>query len=521
MFTDYNWADWIKFIITSISTIDFLVFCVFFLVYIFNVPFKSTLDMKIGSMIIAIIFIVYKSMHLPVFLSTLPGLENILGLSYTSKIIIIGILTWSNIILAIVPMFLAIVTMIITWYYKNKKEFEERKINIVMPIYNEEPDALWNAIQSVNNLNYEKAFINLYLCFDGVEQTDALTYISRKFKKYQKIMSSIQTNVEFKLESDLNINIVRLVHGGKKSAQYGGYKLIKEKGDTNSIVFLIDSDIVLDKECINEFLWFMQKFNKTCCTGMISCSKKGGNFLEYYQDIEYSAGQIFWRNAETYMYSTSCLPGALTIMEFSALDGIAQKYFTKNQYKNTFEYQRYYLGEDRYMTHLLMEQEKYKVGFCENAKAKTTGPNKIKTLLAQRRRWTLGHISNDTFMLSCIRLWLIYPVFVLFNLLNNIRNTSIYIYLLYTILLLDNKIPLITWIIFIIVPVALNWLLLILYSLKIGRKMSILTYLCIIIMQPVMSMMYMYYSIITFKKKSWGGIRVAKEKIKKNTPEEV
>jgi cellulose synthase/poly-beta-1,6-N-acetylglucosamine synthase-like glycosyltransferase len=184
------------------------------------------------------------------------------------------------------------------------------------------------------------------------------------------------------------------------------------------------------------------------------------------------------------------------------------EYVKKTIYDDDVDYQRFYLGEDRYLTHLLMEIEPWKLGFCDSARCKTDAPNTIPALLKQRRRWYLGHISNEIWMMSSSKLWKSYPLLCLFNLVNNTRNTSIYIYLLYFVVIFNENTSILMWLMFIVLPIILNWLFLIFYSIRIRRKMNIIFYLVILLIQPIISMMYMYYTIWTMRQRSWGGARV-------------
>lgn len=99
----------IKLVITSISFIDFLAFCILFLSFISLVPYKAKkFSTKIISICIIVFFIFFKCLFIPIFLSTIPFFQiDIPGVD-----IIISILTWSNIILATVPLTLAIITVI-------------------------------------------------------------------------------------------------------------------------------------------------------------------------------------------------------------------------------------------------------------------------------------------------------------------------------------------------------------------------------------------------------------------------
>lgn len=525
-------ADIIKLVITSISFIDFLVFCVLFLSFISLVPYKTDkTSTKIISVCIIIFFIGFKCMFIPVFLSTIPFIEfNIQGAD-----IILGILTWSNIILAAVPLILAIITIII--YRAPKREIlrcqEHKRVNVIMPIYNEDPESLWRAIESVIKLDYgyttnvlsknKKNMINLYLSFDegvptfcdGKQQLNSDAFV-KLMERFSLDPYDRRDRINVDIDGTL-IAICRFEHGGKKSAQYGGFKEMKKDHSKEvldmSLVFFIDSDIILKSDSLLNFYYYLEKFKKSALTGLISCiASDDPKFITFYQDIEYVSGQIFWRNLESYFNSTTCLPGAFTILRYNFFKKVSEKYFNSNIYNDNADYQRFYLGEDRYLTHLLMEIEPGKLGFCEAARCKTDAPKTVMALMKQRRRWYLGHIANDTWMISSLELWKNYPLLCLFNLLNNTRNTSIYIYLLYFVLLLNKEVPLTLWILFILLPILCNWFFIVIYAFKIKRKMNVLFYIAILLFQPLFSMAYMYYTIWTIKQKSWGGIRVETRK---------
>lgn len=511
-------SDYIKILITGISFVDFIIFVILFTSFMMYVPVKAKqLSTKIVSIFIIFLFLVFKVLHIPVFVSTIPYIT----FDIPGKSTIISFLTWTNIVLAITPLILGIITV---FYYRkpskeNLKKITKKQVNIIMPIYNETPLALKTAIASVLSLDYPKEMIHLYLAFDeGVNSENSEAYLDI-IKDHQITKEDPRSRIDVTI-SELQISICRFSHGGKKSAQYGAFKQMEldNKDLENSYVFFIDSDINLDKDCVLYFNEYMEKNNKSALTGLITCiTSKTYSFLQFYQDIEYVSGQILWRNLEVYMGSTSCLPGAFTILRYSFLKKVSDKYFNSTEYQDNIDYQRFYLGEDRYLTHLLMEEEPWKLGFCEAARCKTEAPNTFMGLLNQRRRWYLGHIANDTWMISSLNLWKSYPFLCLFNFLNNTRNTSIYIYLLYFILLLDKDVPIFLWSLFIILPIFLNWFFILVYSFKIKRKMNFIFYFAILLLQPIFSMLYMYYTILTIKKKSWGGIRIDKETEKEVT----
>ena len=378
-----------------------------------------------------------------------------------------------------------------------------------MPIYNEDPILLEKAINSVLNINYPREKIHLWLAFDDSNEPEAYLYIVKKWKLEKERFG------HYDIES-MNVSILRLDHGGKKSAQKGAYNFINKEYSSKkleeSLLFFIDSDIQLDKDCLLHFNNHMDISNKYILTGLICCvTSENRSFLECYQDIEYVSGQIFWRNLESYCGATSCLPGAFTMMKYNCFSQITDKYFDEKCIKGNSDYQRFYLGEDRYLTHLLMKKFPWTIGYTSEARCKTNAPDKLMALMKQRRRWYLGHISNDTWMISSLALWRNYPIMCLFNLINNTRSTSIYIYLLYFTLLLDTNASIYSWLGYVLIPLALSWVFIIVYSIIIKRRLNSFYYLIVLLFQPILSMLYMYYTIYTMNKRTWGGVRVEQE----------
>jgi chitin synthase len=388
------------------------------------------------------------------------------------------------------------------------KKYTEKRVNIIMPIYNETPTSLHRAIDSILNTDYPKQQLHLYLSFDeGVLDYNSKAFINL-LERYDLDITDKRERIDIDIEGVL-ISICRFDHGGKKSAQFGGFKMMENDNRSllDSLVFFVDSDIILKHDALSNFTYYLDKHNKNALTGLISCIvSTTPNFLTYYQDIEYISGQIIWRNFEVYLGSITCLPGAFTILKYSFLKQVSDKYFNSTIYEDDLDYQRFYLGEDRYLTHLLMELEPYKLGFCASARCKTDAPNTVSALLKQRRRWYLGYISNDIWLMTSIKLWRSYPILCTFNLLNNIRNTSTYIYLLYFVLLINKNTTILLWVI--LSTIVLNWGFLIFYSLKIRRRMNIIFYIIFSILQPISNMIYRYYTIWNIKERSWGGVRV-------------
>lgn len=513
----YSISDIIIAVIILISATDFFIYACLFLSYMVTVPYKSKeLGTKVTSIFVIAFTIVFKLCYIPVF--SIP-LRRLIGFIFPYSGIFTNILTYMNISFSIVPVLLASWSSITQQVCPLENIEVNRKINIIMPIFNENPEALMDAIRSVKEVLYPKELIHLYLSFDEGVLENGVN--SDAFNALIKTYNISDTDTRYRIDDETNgfkMSICRFPHGGKKSAQFGAFKEVERDNDNlnNSNVLFIDSDIILHKKCLLEFSKYMEYYNKCGLTGMINCiASKTNPFLSYYQDAEYISGQIFWRNLESFCGSTICLPGAFTILKYPFLKKVSDDYFLHgNDFVDNSEYQRFYLGEDRYLTHLLMEIEPWKLGFCESAKCRTYAPSSVIGLLRQRRRWYLGHISNDVWMLCSLKLWKLYPFLSIFNLFNNIRNVSVYIYLSYFAFLLNHGgNSIIFWFIFIILPSILNILFIVIYSLKIKRKMNIPFYIIFTAFQPIINMVYMYYTLWNIREKGWGGIRTKQKQV--------
>lgn len=495
-------------VFTSVCLVDFIVFVGVYLYYLLLVILKSPrLANKILAGITVFLFLIFKILHAPIFIQGYDSgiLLQIPGLYY----IILALVSVNLCITAFT--IIAACNTFINAFYTNGTENSQRFTNIIMPIYHEDKHSLLAAVQSVTELEYRKDKIHLWLAFDDIEESDAYTHLITIYN-----LDSSSTEIECYI-NNTKVTILRLDHGGKKSAQRGAYHKINMRYTDleDSLVFFIDSDIVLDKKSLDLFNKEFDKGRKNVLTGMISCITSKFNLLTYYQDIEYMTGQLFWRSLEAYMGATTCLPGAFTILKYKTFENVAEKYFSKVDFKDNSDYQRFYLGEDRYLTHLIMKEEPWKIGFCSSAKCSTDAPDTFSSLIKQRRRWYLGHISNDTWMSTSLFLWKTYPVLMLFNLINNMRNTGLYVYILYFIVILDPRSTIVYWVMYIILPIAICWILVSIQyiSTSLSKFGLTLFFIPFVLFQPLFNAVFMYYTLFTMKERTWGGIRVHRHSI--------
>ncbi len=176
----FSISDIVKCTITIISFIDFFVFICLFTIFMIAIPYKSkVISTKIISIIVIIFFMLFKGLHIPIFASTISIVELKIPYDY----LMIAILSWINISLAVIPLLIAIYTAFIRKRPSEQKlqEYMNKSVCIIMPIYNEDPIVLWNAIKSIMKLKYNLRKIHLYLSFDDDKEPGEFLYIMKKW----------------------------------------------------------------------------------------------------------------------------------------------------------------------------------------------------------------------------------------------------------------------------------------------------------------------------------------------------
>jgi cellulose synthase/poly-beta-1,6-N-acetylglucosamine synthase-like glycosyltransferase len=171
-----------------------------------------------------------------------------------------------------------------------------------MPIYNEDPEALIMAVESVLHSCYPKNRIFIYLSFDSDEEDELVRSLFKYLTGYESRPGGWKkcTRLIFK---EVTFIINQFPHGGKRNAQALSFiQMAKDFAgrERDTFVLYLDSDIVLHKDAMLEFLRAMEA-NKGLVgmTGFISAiSSQKVNFLQYFQDCEYVFGQIIARSLE-------------------------------------------------------------------------------------------------------------------------------------------------------------------------------------------------------------------------------
>lgn len=433
---------------------------------------------------------------------------------------------WSFAVLLTVPWLFCIYQLVTNQLGRTKRiklvldDITAPKVVIVMPCYREEPDVLVTAINSVVDCDYPAACIHVFLSFDG-DQQDELYLSTIRNLGVPETGGPYPRSIDVMYKS-ARITVSRFPHGGKRHCQKMTFRLIDKvyecylKRNDNLFILFIDSDCILDRVCLQNFVYDMELSpgntkDMLAMTGVITSTTKKHSIITLLQDIEYIHGQLFERTVESGCGSVTCLPGALTMLRLSAFRRMAKYYFADKaeQCEDLFDFAKCHLGEDRWLTHLFMigAKKKYQIQMCTSAFCKTEAVQTYRSLVKQRRRWFLGFMTNEVCMLTDWRLWKRYPILVLVRFMQNtIRTTSLLFFIMVIALLSTvatiHDLP----IGFIAVSLGLNWALMLYFGLKL-RRFKAWLYPIMFILNPFFNWYYIVYGIFTAGQRTWGGPR--------------
>lgn len=399
-------------------------------------------------------------------------------------------------------------------------EVSAPKVVIVMPCYKEEPEVLVTAVNSVVDCDYPPSCIHVFLSFDG-DQEDELYLNTIEKLGVPLTLESYPKSIDVTYKA-ARITVSRFPHGGKRHCQKQTFKLIDKvyheylKRNDNLFILFIDSDCILDRVCLQNFVYDMElspgnQRDMLAMTGVITSTTRKHSLITLLQDMEYIHGQLFERTVESGCGAVTCLPGALTMLRFSAFRRMAKYYFADKaeQCEDLFDFAKSHLGEDRWLTHLFMigAKKRYQIQMCTSAFCKTEAVQTMRSLIKQRRRWFLGFITNEVCMLTDWRLWKRYPILVLVRFMQNtIRTTALLFFIMVLALLTTTKkiddLP----VGFIAISLGLNWLMMIYFGAKL-RRFKIWLYPMMFVLNPFFNWYYMVYGIFTAGQRTWGGPR--------------
>ena len=221
-------------------------------------------------------------------------------------------------------------------------------VTVVIPAYNEEQSII-DTVESVLALKF--ANLDVMVIDDGSADTT-----------FDQLLSRYSNNGRVRIVSQFN---------------QGKWTALNYAANTSEtdILICIDADTRIDENAVLKLVSHFRDPQVGAVAGKVSVRNRKG-LLARLQALEYMTGQSIDRRAFEHLNAIMVVPGAIGAWRVSAVK--ASGGFAGDT-----------LTEDADLT-VMMNRLGYRICYEEDAVAETIVPTKIKQLLAQRLRWTLG-----------------------------------------------------------------------------------------------------------------------------------
>ena len=332
---------------------------------------------------------------------------------------------------------------------------------------------------------------------------------------------------------EVEVWVHKFPHGGKRLTQKKAWDFIVKQDEgkldvdnTRRIILATDSDnFMYDNALANLAFNFEKHPGKYAFAGYMTCMSSGWpemlNIWRLIQDTEYVGGEMN-RAFELMLGTVNCLPGGFTAIRYSAFAQVAGRYFTHLPDTTITDYHRNYLGEDRYLTHIMHQEfPRYSMGFCPSARCKTDPPTKLMGLVKQRRRWYLGALSNEAFMFTDRKIFNKYKLMCAYKFLSLCWWRSFTFTQIILASFFARDMDFSSWegirmqALAVGIPFIINYLVICETGIKIGHYKVIWVALVSLIPQLFISFCVDVNVVMTFYQRSWGGARVEADSGKK------
>ena len=508
-------------ILTILSLPEWFIFLYYTSIYLNVYKFSDKDTNKILTLGIIVILFSIRSLYLVFYVLALPDNVNLNFqlIFYIQRNIFYMLRVWWYIVICI-PSLFSLYHLIfnnigdIKEYANTKKTY--KKIIYILPIYNEDINLLKKGLDSIFKLDYPMELLDIHISFDD----DNITELFLQVLNYFNIENNPSvSHFSFKMNNS-QINIHRFPHGGKKHTQMNTWDIInnnyKDIDTSDFLILLSDSDNIIKPNALHNFTLYLHKNpSKLAYCGYMSCitSDNSFNLVTALQDTEYISCEIN-RFFELQMGTVNCLPGAFTIMRYPAFKKHSQEYFEYSEQKNITHYHQKTLGEDRYLTHLFHKTfPRNSIGFCQTARCSTDPPNTIIKFIKQRRRWLLGSISNEAYMISTPIIWKKVPILMIYKIIQTAWRSTTFSQILVasfgiitTINSSDNEKTI--FMLSVLIPLSITWFTSMCFAYKLQHYKVFVLWPFMIIFYTIIYIFVDYYTIFTWNKKTWGGDRI-------------
>jgi hyaluronan synthase len=246
------------------------------------------------------------------------------------------------------------------------------KVSVVIPSYNEAPEAVLGTIESILKQDYP--IHEIFLIDDGSKDRSAYEAV---LKLKENLMGgSVEPPALIPPYKMPNLIVHRLPKNkGKRHAQIWAFERA-----TGDVFVTVDSDCTVFSDAIRELLKPMNNPEVTATTGHVNIRNRTDNILTRLIDMRYDNAFRVERAAHSVTNNVLVCSGPLSAYRREVVMKNLDHYGTQ-----TFLGQQVQLGDDRCLTNYAIRDGK--TLYQSTARCITDAPTSLKTLLKQQSRW--------------------------------------------------------------------------------------------------------------------------------------
>lgn len=282
------------------------------------------------------------------------------------------------------------------YVYKRFLESDFPDLTIIVPCFNEEK-GIRNSIKYLKQIDYPQ--LNIIIINDGsIDST--FDILKRELRLtpyplvYNPVISTQQLKQIYKSNNGTFI-VVDKFNGGKADSLNTGLNLCK-----TGLVCCVDADTIIKKDALKKLVMpFLEDPDVVAAGGNVRLKNDSDELKDFpsrlrsprkiltkMQVIEYTRSVNISRNALAAFNANLIISGAFGVFKTDILEKIGG-------------YEKFSKGEDFELVtriHLYMRQKKipYRISQVYSADSFTDGPNGIKALKSQRKRWQVALVST-------------------------------------------------------------------------------------------------------------------------------
>ncbi|RFU62253.1 glycosyltransferase [Peribacillus saganii] len=259
--------------------------------------------------------------------------------------------------------------MILSFKYKTVDlDPPDLKVSVIIPSYNEEPEAVLGTIKSILKQDYP--IHEIFVIDDGSKDISA-------YNASLKLRDSLLTNIEGIIPSNLPKVIVHRLpnNKGKRHAQIWAFERA-----TGDVFVTVDSDCTVFPDAIRELLKPFNDSEVTATTGHVNIRNRTDNILTRLIDMRYDNAFRVERAAHSVTGNVLVCSGPLSAYRRQVVIANLEHYGTQ-----MFLGQQVQLGDDRCLTNYAIREGK--TLYQSTARCITDAPTSLYTLLKQQSRW--------------------------------------------------------------------------------------------------------------------------------------